>query len=148
MRIGAPAAFAVLAAGAAQAGTPIQPGLWEMVSKVETVSIPNAPPAVLQTMRGRPTTMRTCITPEQAAQGPKAIQQTDKSCTVGRYDMSGGRYLAEVVCKRPTGTMTARSVGAYTPTSFTAKSRMSGTGRMTMAMTTTVSGKRVGPCKG
>lgn len=134
------------AAGAAHAASPIQPGLWDVTTKIDTLSMPGAPPAMAQAMR-QPRTVRTCITPEQAAQGPRSIQQADKTCKVGRYDMAGGKYVAEFVCRRPTGTMTTRSVGTYTPSSFTSKSQMSGSGQMTMAMSMTVAGKRVGACK-
>lgn len=137
---------AMLAAGAAQAG-PIQPGLWEITSRVETISIPNAPPAVAQAMRGRPTSIRSCVTPDQAQQGPREMMKGDKSCTVTRYRMVGGAFDSEITCKRPTGTMTASSSGRYTPTSFTARSQTKATGQMAMAMTATLSGKRVGPCK-
>jgi hypothetical protein len=146
MKIRALAIPALLIAGAAQAG-PIQPGLWEITSKVETVTIPNAPPAVAQAMRGRPTTSRNCVTPEQAAQGPREMMKADKSCTFTRYNLTGGVFDSEVVYKRPTGTMTARSTGRYTPTAFTARSQMNGTGRMAMTMTATMSGKLVGACK-
>ncbi|MDO6416492.1 DUF3617 domain-containing protein [Sphingomonas sp. BIUV-7] len=136
----------LLVASAAPAASPIQPGLWEMTTKIDTISMPGAPPAMAAAMR-RPKTIRTCITAEQAAQGPRGIQQADKSCKIGRYDWAGGKYVAEIVCSRPTGTMTTRSTGTYTPTSFNSKSQMSSTGQMKMAMTMTASGRRVGLCK-
>jgi hypothetical protein len=146
MRNRALAIVALLTAGAAQAG-PIQPGLWEITSKVETINMPSAPPAVAQAMRGRPTTVRNCVTPEQAAQGPREMMKADKSCSFTRYNLTGGVFDSEVVCKRPTGTMTASSTGRYTPTSFAARSRMNGTGKMAMTMTASMTGKRIGPCK-
>jgi hypothetical protein len=138
--------LSLAAAGAAHAASPIQPGLWEMTTGIDTIDMPSAPPAMAQAMR-QPRTARICITPEQAAQGPKSIQQADKSCKVARYDMAGGKYVADVVCRRPTVTMTTHTAGTYSPTTLAAKSQMSSTGQMKMAMTMTVAGRRVGACK-
>jgi hypothetical protein len=75
------------------------------------------------------------------------MMKADKACSFTRYTLTGGVFDSEVVCKRPTGTMTARSTGRYTQTAFTAQSKMTGTGRMAMTMTASLSGKLVGPCK-
>ena len=145
-RISAASLLLLASAGAAHAASPIQPGQWEMTTKIDTLAMPGAPPAMAQAMR-QPRTVRTCITPAQAAQGPRGIQQADKTCKIGRYDVAGGKYVADVVCTRPTGTMTTHTAGTYTPTSFVSKSQMKSTGQMQMAMTMTVTGKRLGACK-
>ena len=127
--------------------SPVQPGLWEIAATVDTVDMPSAPPAVAKMMQGKTTTIRHCITPEEASRGPQDILKANKACTFTRYSMAGGRLRFEMVCKQNGGTMSAKTTGAFTPTSFVAKGRSVITGAATMTMTSTSTGRRLGPCK-
>lgn len=140
------AAVAVPALALAQS-TSVQPGLWEMAATVNTVDMPSAPPMVARMMQGRTTTIRHCITPEEASRGPQEMLKTNKACTFTRYSLAGGRLSSEMVCRQGGGTMTATASGTYTPTSFSATGRSVVTGPATMTMTTTSTGHRVGDCK-
>lgn len=57
----------LLAAGPA---TVITPGKWVTTVEIVDVKMPGAPPGVAAAMKGRPTTVSTCITPEQAPGSP------------------------------------------------------------------------------
>lgn len=125
----------------------VTPGQWEMAVTINTVDMPNAPPMVAKMMQGRTSTIRHCITPEEAARGPQEAMKSDKSCSFTHYSAAGGKLSSEMVCTQSRGTLTATSSGTYTATSFaaTGKSVMSGSNPMTM--TTTTSGHRIGDCK-
>jgi len=131
--------------GLAQAAG-IQSGQWEVVTTVEQVTMPGAPPAVAQMMKGKPITVRHCITPEQAARGPRDMLKNDKSCTVKSYAMTGNRLTSEIVCKQGGNTMTATSSGTFTPTGYTLRGKTVMTGQQAMTMTTSAVGRRIGAC--
>ena len=143
------AGFAVAAgiAGYVGAQATIRPGLWQTTSTVVAVEMADAPPEVAAMMKGHPTSFTHCVTPEEAAKDPRALMQTDKSCKVQNYSMSGGKLAATMVCQQRGGTMTVTSAGSYTPTSYTATSHMVMTGSGAMKMTANVSSKLVGACK-
>lgn len=140
------AALAVLAmpVGALAAG--VQPGQWQIAVTINSADMPGAPPAVAKMMVGRTTTLKQCITPEDAARGPQDMLKSDKNCVFTRYSMVGGKLSSEMTCKQRGSTVTAVSAGSFTPTSFTANGRSTMTGDMPMTMTSTVVGKRIGDC--
>ena len=125
---------------------PVRPGMWRTTSTITAVDMPGAPPQVAAMMKGRPTTITQCVTPEQAAKDPRALMQVDKSCKVQSYSMAGGKMSATMVCQQRGGTVTVASAGAYTPTSATATSRISMSGASPMKMTASVSSRLIGPC--
>lgn len=130
----------------AQSAT-IQPGQWEMISTTKSVEMPNAPPQVAQMMVGRSSTLRRCITSQEAAaNGLREMVKANKSCTLGHFAMTGGKYDAEMTCSQGGGTMTAVTTGNYTPTTMNSTSRIIIKGPAPMTMTTSVAGKRVGAC--
>ena len=122
------AALLALAALPAIAGAQVTPGQWQTTATVESVEMPGAPPQIAQMMRGRmgggPHVMSYCITPEQAAQGPKEMFKNNPSCRFTSFSMSGGKISTEMVCSQNGGTMTARATGSYTPTSFDVRSKI------------------------
>jgi hypothetical protein len=134
-------------AGFAGAESMIRPGLWKTTSIVTAVDMPGAPPQVAAMMKGKPTTVSHCVTPEEVAKDPRALMQTDKSCKVQQFSMAGGRMSATMVCQQRGASMTVRSAGTYTPTSYTATASMVMTGGGGMKMTTNVSSKLIGACK-
>lgn len=138
----------------------LQPGEWETTSEILDARMENAPegmPAgMMASMKGRKTSVKSCITPEQA-ENPGAdflAAQKDGRCTYSGFEMSGGAIRGAVTCGgEGGGSATMKMEGVYTPTSYTTTVDMVSTGMggpqargMTMHMTTKVSGKRVGEC--
>lgn len=138
----------------------LQPGEWETTSEIVDAKIENAPegmPAgMMDAMKGRKTSVKSCITPEQA-ENPGAdflAAQKDGRCTYSGFEMAGGTIKGTVTCAGGEGgTATMTMEGAYTPASYTTTVNMVSAGMggpqakdMTMHMTTRVSGRRVGDC--
>jgi hypothetical protein len=123
-----------------------QPGMWQTTNNVTDVTMPGAPPQVLAMMK-RTTTINHCVTPEEAAKNPRALMQTNKSCTITRFSMAGGHLDSAMSCQQQGGVMTMTSSGTYTPTSYAMISHMIMSGRSGMKMTARVNGKLTGPCK-
>lgn len=136
------AALALPTAAGAQA---VQPGRWESSVRTDTVDMPGQP-EVAAMMRGRTTKVSYCLTPEQAAQGPREMLKGAKGCAITRYTMVGGRFTSAVTCNQGGTKTVSAGTGSFTPTSFQGTSRVTMTGPMAMAMTATVSGRRVGAC--
>jgi len=128
------------------AAPPILPGLWETAVTINSVDMPNAPPAVAKMMRGHKTVTKHCMTAKDVAQGPQEMLKSSKACHFTRYSMAGGRFSSEMVCNQNGTTMTSRSEGRFTPVSFSATSstEMSGPQHMRMAMT--MAARRLGDC--
>ncbi|OYY75624.1 MAG: hypothetical protein B7Y43_18760 [Sphingomonas sp. 28-62-20] len=141
-----PIALPLATLAAAPPGPLILPGKWENRVEIIDVKMPGGPPGVAAAMRGRPTTVTSCITPQQAAMGPQAALNADKACRFLRYSAQGGRIASELVCTRPSGTMRMTSQGSYTPTSYAVTGTGVMTGKMRMTMTTKTTGRRIGGC--
>ena len=137
----------IAASGYVAAQATIQPGQWETTSTVTDADMPGVPAIIIGMMKGRPKTFSHCITPEQAAKDPRSLIQTGKSCTIQSFSMTGGKLSSVTVCPQPKGVMTVTSTGTYTPTSYTAASRMVMTGERTMTLNATVTSKLIGACK-
>ncbi|QNQ07812.1 DUF3617 domain-containing protein [Sphingomonas alpina] len=127
-------------------GSHMQPGKWETRIEIIDVKMPGGPPGVAAAMKGKPKIVTACVTPEQAAQGPRAVTKADPGCKFTRYSMTNGRISSQLVCSRPRGTVTMTSEGSYTPTSYTAVGRGVMSGKAPMTITTRTSGRRIGPC--
>jgi hypothetical protein len=125
----------------------IQPGQWDIVTTVQSVEMPGAPPQIAAMMKGKPVRVSQCITPADAAKGPQEMMKSNKQCRFTRYSMAGGKLSSEMVCDQRGGTMTATSTGSFTPTGFTATGRTVITGAQKMTLTATTVGKRLGACK-
>lgn len=124
----------------------VSPGKWTTTVTMIDVQMAGAPPAVAQAMKGRPTTMSHCITPEQARRGVRGAMRQGSGCRFTEFVAAGGRVSSRMVCERPGGSMIVVSTGTYTPTGYDMISKMTGTGRMTMTMTSRTTGRRTGPC--
>src|SRR3546814_7243341 len=90
-------------------------------------------------MKGKPQSMRHCITPEQAAKGPQELlRQSKGECKFTKYAFAGGKMDAVMQCaSKDRGTMTAATQGSFTPTSYATVGKlvMSGPqGKMTMSV--------------
>lgn len=141
--IGSLAAAGIAAFAGAQA---IKPGMWQTTSTVTSVDMPGAPPQVAAMMKGHPTTIKHCVTPEEAAKDPRALMRTNTSCKVQAFSMTGGKLNSTMVCRQAGGTLTVNTVGTYTPIGYTATAHMVMTGAGAMTMTANVSSKLIGAC--
>lgn len=129
-------------------GLGVQPGRWETSVTVTSAQMPDGLAAVAKMMVGRTTKTTQCVTPEQAAQGPREMMKTHKTCSFTRYSMAGGKISSEMVCVQGGSTITSTSTGGFTATSFNTTGRSVLTGRMPMTVTATAVGKRIGDCAG
>ncbi len=143
-------AFIMAVPTAAQAQ--ITPGQWETTVTIKSLDMPGAPPQVQQMMKSRMASSGSnktsyCITPEQAAKGPQDLMKQNPSCKFTKFQMKGGVIATEMTCTQNGGTMTARSNGNYTANSFSATATAVMTGQMSMKVTSSTVGRRIGPCK-
>lgn len=140
---GALAFMVLIAAGSAPI---IQPGKWE--ARVETLDInmPGAPPQMLAALKGRASTVTTCVTAEQASRDPATVLHSAKNCRFLNHQFGGGTISSNLVCTGPTGQMNVTSSGTYTRTSYSVTGKAVMTGKRAMTMTTRTSGRWLGPC--
>lgn len=139
--------FLILLAVPGIASAQITPGKWDIVTTMSSIDMPGAPPGIAAMMKGRPTKVSHCITPEEATRGPQEMLKARKECRFTRYTMAGGKFDSVMTCQQNGATMTAASTGSFTATGFTTTSRTVMTGAHAMTMTATSVGKRVGDCK-
>ena len=143
MRVLVAATVALLPATAlAQAVTP---GQWEIAVTTTSLSMPGVSPEAVKSMVGKTTRVTRCLTPADAALGPRELLNNAKGCAFTNYSMTGGRLHAEMSCKQPGGAIQSISDGIFTPTSYrvTGKVVMPGAG---MNMSVVTVGKRVAAC--
>jgi hypothetical protein len=130
----------------------VKPGQWENTVTVKSMDMPGAPPQMAEMMKrsmgGGARTYSHCVTPEQAAQGPRDLIKENKSCQVTNFSMTGGHFTTEMTCSQNGEETKLKSSGSYGPTSFNATTTMAMSGRQQMTMTNEVSGRWVGPCTG
>lgn len=134
------AVLPLLAAIPSALGAPqeMQPGLWEITSKMEMPGMPKMAPQV----------MRHCYTKKDVEDNKKTVPQSgDKNCEMKDYKVQGNTATWTMECKGEaamtgTGTMT---FGAQSYTG-SMKSRMKQGGK-TIEMNQSWSAKRVGGCK-
>ena len=124
---------------------PIQPGRWAQT--VVITDVQGGPPGFAQMMRGHSTSVSTCITPQDAAAGPRAaIEHSGGNCRFTRYGFANGRIAGSMTCSTPASTTTTETSGSYTPVAMDIVGRSVTTGRMAMRVTTHVTGHRTGAC--
>lgn len=140
----------------------LQPGEWEITHEITDVKIANAPEGMpagaMQSMIGKKTVVKECITPQQAENPGAELMagQKDSNCKYADFQMSGGTVSGSMSCSGgPDGSakMAMKLAGSYTPTHYDMKVEMRTTGamgdaakNMEMMMTSRGSGKRVGAC--
>ena len=138
----------------------IQPGEWESTTEVVDVRMDNPPPGMpngmLDMMKGRKTSTKNCITPEQAA-NPEAeflASQKNDQCTYKGFQMTGGVIKGTVSCPSGDGgTADVAMTGSYTPASYVMEMEMNAANLggpsaagMAMWMKMRTTGKRIGEC--
>lgn len=150
------------AAAAMEDAIEARPGQYETQVEINDIAMPDIPgmgEAEMAQMRemlssGHNTTSTFCLTPEEAAQGPRRMVQemTEADCTFASFDMSGGNLSAEMQCRNPQGLNGAYALdGTMTPESSDMTMRIdqampgvAGGGRMEMEMR--VTSRRIGEC--
>ncbi len=140
------AALSVTAAGAGE----INPGQWTTSGTVTAVDMPGMPPEMLGMMKKRPISHSYCLTQAEIDKGPKRMfSEGNGECSYSKFNMAGGRLNAVMQCKGPQGNAQMTMLGTYTPDSYSSVNIMVMDGPQgKMRMTTKLSGKRTGPCKG
>jgi hypothetical protein len=119
----------------AAADLPIRPGKWQSTVTILDVRMPSAPPGMAARMRGRPQVFTNCVTPAQAANGPRTLlQATNGKCRYTSFSAAGGRINTVMSCDFGQGGMTVRSTGTYTATSMDVIGSSSTSGKMAMQM--------------
>lgn len=118
----------------------MQPGMWEITTKMEMSGMEGMPAMP-------PQTIRQCIRPADVQNGSSTVPKGDPQCTVKGYKMQGNTAFWQMECKgenamNGTGTVT------YGGTSYSGKTQfnMNQDGQA-MTMNQTFNGKRIGDCK-
>jgi len=132
-------------ASAAKAESPVTPGKWQTTTMVESMSMPGMPPEMAKRMMGKPMNVTICITPKEAAAGPRdVIGKSNGACRYRSFAATAGRINAVMECKTgaPTPQLIAVS-GTYSQVAHDIRSKMSGGAMQSVSRTM---GKRIGPC--
>jgi len=133
----------------------LEPGEWENTVEIVDVDIEGlpegAPAGIMDSMKGKKTASKSCITKEQAENpGAEFFAAQDKTaCEVKKFDMSGGAISSEMSCSNmgAPGKMNMAMDGQYGPSSYDMTMTMNGdAGGMKMKMSAKSSGKRIGDC--
>lgn len=135
----------------------LTPGQWETTIEILDMKMEGlpegAPAGMMNNMLGSKTTVKSCITKEQAEK-PNAdflSAQKDANCTYSSFDMSGGLIKAAMTCSgkdRP-GELKLNMTGKYAPDRYEMNQEMNMAGfqpGMSMAMKSKVTGRHIGDC--
>lgn len=138
---------------AQQAQVRINPGEWELSTEITAVEAPELPREMMQAMQGRRTSIRNCITPEQASNPAvftRGAQQQNSACQVRDFAMRDGRLQGLTVCAAGSAQeVRSEMSGRYGPSDFNYQSRVAMPAPIaggTMNLTVRVQGRRVGDC--
>jgi len=125
--------------GSAVAGPMMQPGLWEITTKMEMPGMPVAMP---------PTKATHCYTPQDVENTDKTIPK-DQTCKLNSHSVAGNKVTWAVSCQDKNGTTTGNGEMTYKGNSYDGTMKMSvkAKGAAPMNMTYRYSGRRLGDCK-
>ena len=136
----------------------IRPGKWQTRVTVEDIAIPGMQAAAQAQMKGlfaqqQNVTIDYCVTPEEARRpgGKFFTGKNSGNCRYETFTMSGGKVDAVMRCPgEPSGSMTMKMAGTYTPDSSTTRSEMvvSGGREGSMTIKARTEARRVGACDG
>lgn len=117
----------------------MQPGMWEIVTKMEMPGMPVAMP---------PTKVTHCYTPQDVENTDKTIPK-DQSCKLDSHSVIGNKVSWTVSCKDKSGNMKGSGEMTYKGTSYDGTMKMSvqSRGEQPMNITYRYSGRRLGECK-
>ncbi len=135
--------------GMAAGAVTMQPGQWEIRTEIGRMEVPNMP-AGMSPPTPPPTTVNTCLTPEQArAPGGDFLTGSGQAagCTTENMSMEGGRIRGTVQCNQQGTTMRSTMDGQFSPTSFEINQRVETSAQgMNMTMESRTTGRRTGDC--
>ena len=130
-----------------------EPGEWEVKTTVTAVDMPGAPGEVTKQMVGKVTSVRHCMTEEEATRTPGEMfrQSMQGQCDYENLDMASGRIAAKMTCKgaQPGETMETTIDGRYGRETYKADMTMTMAlpgAPAPMSMAATTEGKRLGAC--
>lgn len=139
---------------AVQKANQIKPGEWEVTAEVVKQETTGGPPALANMPKAPPTTLKVCITPEQASKPDamfgKGMEQFKKSCIYDKFEMANGSMSAEMHCDLAGGPKLKSSTsGTFSDTAMSTegKSEVTMPGGMTMKSETKMTAKRLGECQ-
>lgn len=141
------------AAKASGATVQMHPGQWETQIQILSMDMPDMkgmPPQFAERLKEqlmKPRTVKSCMTEEDARQGPSKAFSGDSKCKFEKYEMNGGTIDAVMACPGPQGEVKMHMNGTFAAETFTVEQAMDMTGP-TGAMHTKarVTGKRIGDC--
>jgi hypothetical protein len=149
----------VLAAACSGGSASLQPGQWEHSMQFTSIEAPGVPEAQLAQMRqmmGRPQTMSSCMTPQQAANPTGNMlnpQGGGQNCTFSENVFTGGAIRVHGTCQQPGGGSAQMNMdGTYTATTMNVTLSSEVTmppgmpGPRTVRMSGTMTGRRTGDC--
>ncbi|MDG6077593.1 DUF3617 domain-containing protein [Erythrobacter litoralis] len=133
-----------------------QPGQYRATVQVLDISLPGAPPQVMQQMeqmrKAGAQTREYCLTPEQANKGfEEMIKQanSDDACTFSKFEAEGGKIDAVMNCSRPgqgSGRMVMQGTGSRTSSNMTMTMNIEAPGGNQMTMKMRSQQERIGDC--
>jgi hypothetical protein len=125
-----------LAATPSLAGSPMNPGQWQVVTKTEMPGMPMAIPDVTNTY---------CLTEEDMIPRNEAPGQ---DCETLEYNVSGNKVTWRMVCEGGEGKTDMRGEITYQGNTFkgSAETTVNVPGQGQMTMTNKMTGKRIGDC--
>jgi len=148
----AAAAPAAASAGAAGGGgsLTIQPGEWEITMEMEAAEV-SGMPAGVHMPHMPPTTIRSCVTPEQVSRANanflSGSGHAGIACDYSGVTVAGGRIRGTSTCHRADMDATVTMEGSFTPTSYDVRQQMHSTIRgRTSSSTNHLVGRRIGEC--
>lgn len=125
------------------------PGLWETTTEVLSMNVPNMPQGFSPPMPPA-TTVRHCLTPEQAGRPPADFMSgggESGGCTYQDFAMSNGRIRGTIQCGAEAGSMRMTMDGSFSSTRYEMNQQVETSGQgMTMNMESRTTGRRVGDC--
>lgn len=129
----------MLLAGLADAAPPnMQPGLWEITTKMEMPGMP---------MQMPPQTVRHCYKKEDIKESKDALP-ADKTCKLEDLQQSGNTVRWKVACQTDSGPMNGNGEITYAGQSYAGSMTMNGkVDGQPINMTNKYSAKRLGDCK-
>lgn len=131
----------------------LSPGQWETTVEILRMDMGNVPgmPAGMTPPRPAPTTVRSCLTPQQARRPNAGFMagNNEAGCAYENFSMAGGRVQGTMTCNQQGSTVRATVNGSFSPESYRMESdsQVNSNG-VSVSTTTRVTGRRIGDCPG
>ena len=144
------AAPAATAAAGGNGGFNIQPGEWEIVMEMRTTQA-SGMPAGMTMPQMRPSTIRSCVTPEQVSRANANFLSggghAGMNCDYSGVTVANGRIQGTSTCSRAGMEARVTMDGSFTPTSYDINQQMQSTNHgRTISSTNHLVGRRIGEC--